>query len=91
MSRAVLFGVIGAILSSAPSISPQSEVVRKRQVIERVVCQKDPAQSYALYLPSGYTHEREWPIIYCFDYIGNGKVPVERFRDAAETYGYIIA
>jgi predicted esterase len=65
-------------------------VIRKGRILERVFCADDPKQSYALYLPSNYTHDKEWPILYCFDFLGEGRVPVERFRDAAEKYGYIV-
>src|SRR4029450_11181080 len=32
-----------------------------------LACPHDPAQSYALYLPSQYAPERRWPILYLFD------------------------
>jgi hypothetical protein len=67
------------------------EGLAKGQIIERVVCQNAAAQSYALYLPSNYTPDRKWPILYCFDYIGDGKLPVRRFKEGAERYGYIVA
>jgi dienelactone hydrolase len=60
-------------------------------IIERVTCQKDATQSYALYLPASYTPERRWPIIYAFDPGGRGAVPVRLFQEAAEKYGYIVA
>lgn len=60
------------------------------QIIERVVCKADQSQSYALFLPSGYTPDRKWPIIYCFDPGARGSLPVERFKEAAEKYGYIV-
>lgn len=59
-------------------------------VVERVACQGDPAQSYALYLPSQYTPAKRWPIIYAFDPGARGKTPVELYRTAAEKYGYIV-
>ncbi|MGH9900597.1 MAG: TPR end-of-group domain-containing protein, partial [Pyrinomonadaceae bacterium] len=43
------------------------------------------------YLPSGYTPEKRWPILYAFDPLARGRVPVERFSEAAEKYGWIIA
>jgi dienelactone hydrolase len=64
---------------------------RKGEIIDRVVCLSDPAQSYALYLPAGYTPERKWPIIYGFDPGARGRLPVERFKAAAEKYGFIVA
>ena len=61
------------------------------EIIEKAVCQADSSQSYALYLPSAYDKGRAWPIIYCFDPRANGRNPVACFREAAETFGYILA
>src|SRR5215212_4645058 len=60
------------------------------QILERVTCAADSSQSYALYLPSGYTPSRAWPVILAFDPGGRGRVPVERYRAAAERYGFIV-
>ncbi|HXU29582.1 MAG TPA: hypothetical protein VN851_03305 [Thermoanaerobaculia bacterium] len=59
-------------------------------VIEKVICASQPTQAYALYLPSIYTPERRWPILYAFDARGEGKTVAELFRRAAETYGWIV-
>lgn len=61
------------------------------KVIPSVACQGDAAQSYALYLPPGYTAERKWPVIFGFDPRARGLTPVERFEVAAAKYGYIVA
>ena len=61
------------------------------RVTEKVVCREQPAQSYALYLPPAYTADRRWPILYLLDARGRALVPVERFREAAATYGWILA
>ncbi len=61
------------------------------QVIEDVACETDATQSYALYLPSGYTPARRWPIIYAFDPLARGQVPVTLYKDAAEKYGFVLA
>lgn len=61
------------------------------QVIDSVECALDNAQHYALYLPSGYTPSRQWSVILAFDPQARGRVPVERYREAAEKYGYIVA
>jgi predicted esterase len=50
----------------------------------------DRNQSYALYLPSNYQPDRKWPVLYAFDPRARGKVPLERFKDAAEKYGWIV-
>ena len=69
----------------------ETSAIKKGEVIPRVTCTSDPSQTYALYLPAGYSPDRKWPILYAFDPEARGKVPVELFRDAAETYGYIVA
>jgi predicted esterase len=56
-----------------------------------VICISDATQSYALYLPSAYTPQRRWPIIYFFDPGGKGRRPVELYKDAAEAYGFVLA
>jgi hypothetical protein len=54
------------------------------------VCTANDKQSYALYLPSTYSANRKWPIIYVFDPGGRGAIAVETIRAAAEKYGYIV-
>ncbi len=58
---------------------------------ERVICQADATQAYALYVPSSYVPTKSWPVIFCFDPGARGRVPVERLKAAAEKYGYIVA
>ena len=60
------------------------------QIIEKVVCANNAAQSYALYLPSSYSPTGKWPILYAFDPGARGKIPLERFKEAAEKYGWIV-
>jgi dienelactone hydrolase len=61
------------------------------KVILSLKCLDDPSQSYALYLPSQYSPDGRWPIVYAFDPSAEGKTPVERYRGVAEKYGYILA
>ena len=49
-----------------------------------------PEQTYALYLPSNYSAEHSWPIVYAFDPGARGNNPVELMRAGAQKYGYII-
>ena len=91
MLRGSLFAIVAILWTASSHYGQMPRVPQYGQIIERVVCQSDPEQSYALYLPSTYTHDKQWPILYCFDFMGNGQLPVGRFREAAERYGYIIA
>ncbi len=61
------------------------------QIIDSVECISDDTQHYALYLPSNYTPSRQWNVILAFDGGARGRVPVERYQQAAEKYGYIVA
>ncbi len=78
-------------LFSAPATLAQAEQLPRGKVIEKVACAGNPAQSYALYLPSGYTASKRYPILYAFEPMARGPLPVNRFKDAAEKYGYIVA
>jgi predicted esterase len=73
--------------------APQSiqQPVQKGVVIQHLDCSLDPGQSYALYVPTGYTDTRSWPILYCFDPGAQGVAPVQAFKDGAEQFGYIVA
>jgi predicted esterase len=60
------------------------------KILERVVCSKFPEQSYALYVPSAYSGDHSWPVVFAFDPGARGKIPVELMKEAAEKYGYIV-
>ena len=91
-----VFSAQSATQQSAPA-SPASPPAAPQQdlqtgvVIAKVSTAAQPGQSYALYIPSHYTHEKRWPIVYVFDPFARGSVPVELMKDAAELYGYIVA
>ena len=61
------------------------------QIIERVQCGADRGQSYALYLPSRYSPTQAWPIVYTYDPMARGSIPLALYKTAAEKYGFILA
>ena len=69
----------------------RSEEIAKGRLVEKVVCLNAPTQSYALYLPANYSTGQKWPVLYAFDPGARGRIPVERFKEAAEKLGWIIA
>ncbi len=71
--------------------APAASDLPRGKVVEKVVCAADPKESYVLYLPSGYTPGRAWPILYVLDPRSRGTLGAELFRPAAEKYGYILA
>jgi len=70
----------------ASSVSP----MEKGKVIPRVTCQRDYSVSYALYLPKAYSAALRFPLIIAFDPQGNGRLPVDKYKDLADKYGYIL-
>lgn len=77
-------------LASRVSIHASEQPLAKGVVIPRVTCIDHPEQSYALYLPSSYSPEGKWPILYIFDPGARGSMPVTLAKDAAEKFGYIV-
>lgn len=89
--RACVPACVLLLLIIAPTVFARADDLPKGTIIERVVCESDAAQSYALYLPSAYTPQKKWPVIYAFDPGARGNIPVKLYRDVAEKYGYIVA
>ncbi len=93
--RRVFYNLSGMLLAlafgcSAAAGNPQAHLPQA-EVIEKVTCQADPEQSYALFLPPGYTPDKKWPILYAFDPVARGAVPVKLFQAAAARFGFIVA
>ena len=59
------------------------------QVIDKITCQADPAQSYALYIPVR-GNQQPLPIVYFFDSHGVGSLPLRKYKSLADTYGFIL-
>jgi predicted esterase len=88
-SSFVRLSVIVVLLAHSAA-HPQTDSIPRGQIVERIEALNDSSQSYALYLPSNYTPDRKWPVLYAFDAGARGRVAVERFKDAAEKYGWIV-
>jgi predicted esterase len=77
--------------SPISSSSPGNRGLHKGVLIPAVRSESKPEQSYALYVPSAYTADRDWPVVYVFDPGAKGDRPLKLMQDAAERYGYILA
>lgn len=87
----VLFSALLLVLR-ALAFGQTSEVqVRIGAVNPRIACSSNPAETYALYLPSGFSTNRQWPILYLFDPFARGQAAAEVVQPAAEKFGYIVA
>jgi predicted esterase len=78
------------LMASARGFASQHDELPKGEIVENVTSKADPQQTYALYLPSRYSPDKKWPILYAFDPGARGKLPVSLFKDAAEKFGYIV-
>ena len=91
MKRALLPVFVFAALALSALAQTSGAAPPNGKIIDSVECAADPAQHYALYLPSNYTPVRKWSVILAFDAGARGRMPVERYQQAAEKYGYIVA
>ena len=83
--------IMGSILAVAWFWAVPAAELPRGVIIERVPCHEAPDRSYSLYLPSGYTAEREWPLLVVFEPLGRALVPMPAIVDAADRFGFIVA
>ena len=69
---------------------PAKEKFPSGQIIDRITNGTDASQSYAMYLPPTYSADKKYPILIALDAHGDGKLPITKYRDLADRYGYII-
>ena len=81
--------LVACICLSASGTAAQT--LEAGTVIERVTCGDEPSQTYALYLPSAYSPDRKWSLLLAFHPAARGRPMVEKYRAAAEVYGFIVA
>jgi len=69
----------------------KSHSYSKGRVIEKMICKKSASQNYSLYLPSSYHPDKAWPVIFFFDAHARGVLPLSKYKQLADKYGYILA
>ncbi|HEY8895456.1 MAG TPA: hypothetical protein VIM79_11600 [Niastella sp.] len=71
------------------SCAGQSKPFAPGEVIEKVTCLSDTAESYALYIPAkGNT--TALPVVYFFDPHGSGSLPLHKYKASADSLGFIF-
>ncbi len=80
----------GVAAAEPPPAPVRPAELPRGTLVEKVTCAGAPGQAYALYLPSNYTPDRRWPILYAFDARANGRRVAELFQPAAEAHGWIL-
>jgi tetratricopeptide (TPR) repeat protein len=82
--------------TSAPTNPPAAvpsagvETIETGKILPDIHCAAHPEQSYALYLPSGYSPFRRWPLVVSSDPGAQGTIPLDLQKAAAERLGYIL-
>src|SRR5262249_6043789 len=84
-----LLAAFGIVFAAATSLAGQD--LPRGTIVDSVITASDPSQSYALYLPSTYSPDRQWSVLIGFHPAARGRAIVETYRAAAEQYGYIVA
>jgi poly(3-hydroxybutyrate) depolymerase len=69
----------------------RAQDVARGTIVDDVKCADAATESYALYLPSTYSHDRQWRLLIAFHPGARGRAMVEKYAAAAEQYGYIVA
>ena len=80
-----------ALVASFVCAPAAAQEPQRGTITDPVRCADDPAQTYALFLPSTYSPERQWSLLFAFHPAARGRLMVEKYQAAAEQYGYIIA
>jgi predicted esterase len=89
MPRLLICLFIASVAGSTADEIPPLEVPLG-EMVEGIACHTDPTQTYSLYVPSSYRGEQRLPTLLVFDPRGRSVLAAELFRDAAETYGWIL-
>ena len=104
MIRVLLIALIGILSSCSenvktvqnaePVVSTQQvqpkDNFKAGEVIPLVTLHMDAGESFALYLPKGYTDSSKLPAIIFFDPHGDGTVPLNLYHELADQYHYIL-
>ena len=77
--------------SAMAAVPSFDNMLEKGNVISKIKCVKDSSVNYACYLPTYYSFDKKFPVIYFFDSQGSGSYPLEKYKQLAEKYGYILA
>ena len=81
----LLFLVFSMQLVFAQEIS-----IKKGTVVDGLQINDSISETFAIYLPTTYSNEKLWPVIFVFDPKGRGKSAAQIFSHAGQEQGYII-
>jgi predicted esterase len=72
------------------STGAAAEEFKRGEIVDGVACVGHPEITYAYYLPTRYTPQQHWPVLFVFDPRRRGAYAAELFREPAEQFGWIV-
>jgi hypothetical protein len=78
------------LINSICGYSQNKQLIPKGVIVDSVKIANTANESYAIYLPKQYVKEVPSAIVFIFDPDARGKIGIEPFVLAAETYNYIL-
>ena len=84
--------IISSVLLGCCTLLVQAQSISiKRGIIDKVMVGDSLSESFSLYLPTDFSMDKEYPVLFVADLEGKGMQSVAMFRNAAEKEGYIVA
>lgn len=71
-------------------LSAQELHLTKGKVVDGLKVSDSLPDTYSLYLPSKFTTEKEWPLLFVFDMDGKSKRAIRYISSVAENEGYVL-
>ena len=65
-------------------------IFKTGEAINHISCLQDSAETFCLYLPKDYDTTKSWSVVYFFDAHARGKLPVNKYKELAESYKVIL-
>ena len=72
------------------NIFAQEITLKKGAVVDSIKVNDSISETFALFLPTDFSREKAWPVVFVFDPEGRGRAAAQLFRQGAEDQGYII-
>ncbi len=69
---------------------PAKDTFSSGHVFPMVPLRMDAAQTFALYLPQGYSDSVKYPAIIFFDPHGDGSLPLTMYKELADKYHFVL-
>lgn len=75
---------------ATPQPAAATTPVPTGRILDGIVSEADPEQTYSVYLPSAYRADRTWPLLLVLDARAQGHRAAELFAPGAEAQGFIV-